>query len=465
MMEMIGGLFGLGMKIAGSITAGQQQKEMYDILNSSIVEGDAYTRAGLSNIMALSDATRNSNVNILNSLSGQALSLLMPYMPTYQAYAQQNPQLLSGYSATSPGTFAPTSTNITSSQAASGVSNFNTTSGGINLGYRYDSPGALGESNVPNPEMPSAESNPANNTGLYSRQGPQPPASPDFGAMQTSLEEQYQQKYGTMINAKTVTDATKSFLESAHARMVDQPIKEAQAQYQGSVDKFYADQKQATVDARNEQIAQLQVNTAPNVAPVNASAISAPLNAPNQGALVDWQQMKGMLDQATNYQIQLGNEAVQNSASAKGMLNSGNTMAALQERAQGTANSLVFPYYQQGITNYNQNVLAQNQINSTYQSNLNNALAGIYNQNTSAAIASQLGQVSSGTQKGIAEQQMAQTAAGLLSGLGTSVAGQNTANLDVQANATLANSKRYQDTLNALAKLQTQGAGGMGGGQ
>lgn len=108
------------------------------------------------------------------------------------------------------------------------------------------------------------------------------------------------------------------------------------------------------------------------------------------------------LDQTPGYQFSLtqGNQAIERSAAARGMLNSANTLASMDEYSQGLAQQYYNSYIQQQMDQYNLNTTAKLNVfganNNMYNSYMSNLL-GIASQGNNATGQISSNQINQGT--------------------------------------------------------------------
>lgn len=487
MLGILGSLLQVGGGLLGSLNQGPNyQKESLQNLSQTMLDAYSVQEQAFGQIKSIAQATQASNIGILQQTNNQAISFLAPYMASYANTAQAYPTSV-GYGAQGykPGTsYNPSPSGTTTGQP--GVTpNYPTTpitdpaeirkqqaidqaNGGpqrsIDEIKRGLPAGSISQGVAVNPNNPSQGTT---GGGIYQQQpgglagngtGAAPPPAPVAGPAPTAPDPT---KYGLPAGYSGPNEAN-SYIGDANysnalydyqkqTKAYDQTNTAAQADYQKQLDSYYSApqgpgplQGPSALDNLNSTALSFQHN-------VDGSVINAPTTAPGQSGLVDWNTIRNTLDQATNFNVQQGTQEVQNSAAAKGMLNSGNTMAAISDRAQGTAASFEFPYLTQMLAGQNQNILAQNTINANYQNNLNTALSSIYNTNTSAAsqAVTQRYQIGSAAALGAAQ---------LASGLGTSIAGENTNASNTIANATLADANARSSEMIGNAQLNQQAA-------
>ena len=166
-----------------------------------------------------------------------------------------------------------------------------------------------------------------------------------------------------------------------------------------------------------------------------------------------------IVQQSLNAMNQLGGQAVQNSAAARGMLNSGNTLSELYNQGQAIAGQYLIPQ----ITSLSNNIIgnvgsAGNAMLSAQQGLAGGITSSMLGANTSMA-QNAMGNQLSGLQ-GLVGQGLnsAQTQAGVLTGLGGAVAGQNTNMANTQSNAILSNAQQQANALQSNAQLQLSAA-------
>jgi hypothetical protein len=175
-----------------------------------------------------------------------------------------------------------------------------------------------------------------------------------------------------------------------------------------------------------------------------------------------------IVKQSMDYMKQQGMDQIQNSAAAKGMLNSGRTLEELNKQGQGLAATNVLPYIQQ-ITSqiigsgsqlegqklgaysslYNQQLQNQTQIANTYAGGMMQAGASVANNsisNVQNGLASLIGQ---GTQAALGAANLAQNQANIGSGYQYQTGVRN-------ADADVAAGKAQSDAINAIAQIQFQ---------
>jgi hypothetical protein len=161
------------------------------------------------------------------------------------------------------------------------------------------------------------------------------------------------------------------------------------------------------------------------------SNLSAMLGTPGQGLLTPWTQQftaptAAQAEQMPGYQFQLqqGEDAIQNSAAAQGGLLTGRTGAALNNYAQGTASTDYNNLFNQSLTQYQ----------SAYNTFLNNQ------NNTYSRLAQQAGQGLSAAGGG----------AGLISGIGGDIASLYGAQGAAKAGGTIGSANAWGNAIGGL---------------
>lgn len=236
---------------------------------------------------------------------------------------------------------------------------------------------------------------------------------------------------------------------------------QAQAQYQQQLAQY------------QQQQAQQQSGVQPTTGPYSQTPFSNLLNtSPEQYAQNLTQTginlAQSATDAFTNNTIvqqslaamnKLGQQATQNSAAARGMLNSGNTMAELYNQGQAIAGQYLLPQ----ITSLSNNIMGnvnsagnaqlqgQQQLANTTIGNMMGANTAVANNAMNSQISGLSGLLGSGLSA-------AQTQAGVLGNLGSSVAQQNTNMANTQSNAILSNAQQQSNALMSNAQLQLSAA-------
>lgn len=152
---------------------------------------------------------------------------------------------------------------------------------------------------------------------------------------------------------------------------------------------------------------------------------------------------------------QYGQQSVQNSAAANGMLNSGNTLMNLYNMGSGLAGQYLVPQISATANNVlDQGITSANNFVSSgvgADTSLANSLIGA---NTTASDTALTNASSALGQSAALGQNAATTQAGVLSNLGSSVAQQNTNTANTQSNAILSNANAQSNALLQNAQLQ-----------
>ena len=257
-------------------------------------------------------------------------------------------------------------------------------------------------------------------------------------------------------NAKWQTMNTPQALSSIVGQ--NQAFNQANNQYQQQLSAF--NQQQGQMSGMNQG----QASTSPFANLLNRSPEQYAQSLGQTGinlaeSATDAFRNNTIVNQSLNAMNRLGGEAVQNSAAARGMLNSGNTLSELYNQGQAIAGQYLIPQ----ITSLSNNIMgnvgsAGNAMLSAQQGLAGGITSSMLGANTSIAN-SAMGNQLSGLQ-GLMGQGLnsAQTQAGVLTGLGGAVAGQNTNMANTQSNAILSNAQQQSNALMSNAQLQLSAA-------
>lgn len=395
------------------------QKEAFQAMTMAILNADQYTEKTIGKVINLVQANQASNISILQQTSNQAISMLSPYVASYANTAQAYPTSI-GYGAGTgtPGTSQnPGPTDSSAKPLLTSPTAPNTDKLQSQLQSQQD---ALAEQKTKDaPQFGVGGVSPAQmalQKQIAATQAQITKVNAPYQTQLSAYNAQTQQMQAAGIPVAPVKETSSNPIAQ---QANDMAYNSQLQQYNSDMAKYTAQQKalpavsgpaalggssgaslggaggsssssSGTPALSGSAYSPIAAPTpiakpGPQAAVSNKDTINAPDTAPGQGALVDWQSIRSTLDQASQYQVGQATEQTQNSAAAHGMLGSGNTLAAINDRAQNVQAGLIFPYLQSGIQQANSNALAQNTINANYQSNLNNALAGIYTNNTNAA--------------------------------------------------------------------------------
>lgn len=303
---------------------------------------------------------------------------------------------------------------------------------------------------------------------------PTQPTTTNPNIQRNLLQQNYQQAQQA-FNANPNDPTAQQAYQSAAAAWQGANTPDALAAYTTANQQFNQQNNtyQQQLQQYNQQLQQQQQSVSPQSGPFSSTPFSNLLQtSPEQYAQNLTQTGINLAQNATNAYTnntivqqslaamnKLGQQATQNSAAARGMLNSGNTMAELYNQGQAIAGQYLLPQ----ITSLSNSIMGN--VNSAGNTQLqgqqglaNSTLNNMLGANTSIANNSMNSQVSGLSGLLGTGLSSAQTQAGVLGQLGSSVAQQNTNSANTQSNAILSNAQQQSNALMANAQLQLSAA-------